>query len=533
MAVDGIIFGGMFSEEDERPQHTETITYGSVHRSAGSHRIASFLRQHGLDIEVVDFAPSWEFKEFQELIRSRMTPTLKFVGLGAVFNMNTITLIRCFTWLKQTYPDVILVTGAQDFYNLHFIPADYMVVGYGELAILEILKGTVKYTEEIIDKEGNTRRTVRALHDYPAYPMRNLSIDYEKRDFLKPVETVNMETSRGCRFKCSFCTYPILGVKDDHTRCTQDFHDNLMRNYENYGIQRYSITDETFNDYSEKIIKYADVVETLPFKPSFGGYIRADLLHTRPQDIEHLARMRFNRHFYGVESFHRPSAAAIGKGMDPTKIQQAILTTKDYLMKHNGFYRGGLGFIVGLQHETEETLNETKEWCDEHWKTQHVAFGVLRIDSDHANVKRSKLSTTYEKQGYSIIDPSDTFMDADDPDLIRLYQSNSITPELKRYVKLNVKHRHKPTVLLHHWKSNTGMTERDAQMWVVRNVWAKDSYMDFGPDFWQFNEWYIAGKTDEELLGSYRDLGSIRPDIQTKVDFIEEYKKQKFNVIAA
>mgnify|MGYP000853739078 CR=1 FL=1 len=533
MALDGIIFGGMFSEEDKRPQDTDGITYDSAHRSAGSHRIASFLRQNGLDIEVVDFAPSWEFKEFQELIRSRMTPRMKFVGLGAVFNMNTITLVRCFTWLKQTYPDVILVTGAQDFYNLHFIPADYMVVGYGELAILEILKGTVKSTEEIIDKEGNTRRTVHALHDYPAYPMRNLSIDYEKRDFLRSFETVNMETSRGCRFKCSFCTYPILGVKDDHTRCTQDFHDNLMRNYENFGIQRYSITDETFNDYSEKIIKYADVVENLPFKPNFGGYIRADLLHTRPQDIEHLARMQFNMHFYGVESFHRPSAAAIGKGMDPTKIQQAILDTKDYLMKHNGFYKGGIGFIVGLPHETEETLNETKKWCDEHWKAQHVPFGVLRIDSDHANVKRSKLSTTYEKQGYSLIDPSDTYMNKDDPDLIRLYQSNSITPELKRYVKLNVKHRHKPTVLLHHWKSNTGMTEKDAQMWIVRNVWSKDNFLDFGPDFWQFNEWYIAGKTDQELLGSYRDLGSIRPDIQTRVDFIENYKKQKLDLITA
>ena len=197
MALDGIIFGGMInSDEPTRPQDLSGISYSSVHRSAGSHRIASFLRQHGLDIEVIDFAPSWKFEEFKELIRSRMTPTMKFVGLGAVFNMNTETLYRSFAWLKQTYPDVLLVTGSTDFYNLHFIPVDYMVVGYGELAILEILNGTAKYTEEIIDKNGNKRRTVQALKEYPAYPMRNLSIDYEKRDFLQPFESVTMETSR-------------------------------------------------------------------------------------------------------------------------------------------------------------------------------------------------------------------------------------------------------------------------------------------------------------------------------------------------
>jgi len=268
--LDGIIFGGMINmEEPTRPQDLSGISYTSIHRSAGSHRIASFLRQHGFDIEVVDFAPSWQFEEFQELIRSRMTPTMKFVGLGATFHMNTETLWRCFTWLKETYPDVLLVSGSTDFYNLHLIPVDYLVVGYGELAILKILEGTAKYTEEVIDKEGNKRRTVHALKEYPAYPMRNLSIDYEKRDFPQPFESVTMETSRGCRFKCAFCTWPILGVKDDHTRCSNDFRDNLMRNYDNYGIQRYSIADETFNDYSEKIIKYADVVESLPFKPNF------------------------------------------------------------------------------------------------------------------------------------------------------------------------------------------------------------------------------------------------------------------------
>ena len=471
MTTHGLIFGGMINtDEPSRPLDLPGISYSSVRRHAGSHRIASFLRQHGVDVEVIDFAPSWKFEEFQELIRSRVNQNTKFVGLGAVFNMNTETLYRCFVWLKQTYPDILIITGSTQFHNVHLIPADYMVVGYGELAILEILKGTAKYKEEVVDKEGNKRKTVHALHDYPAFPMRNLSIDFEKRDFLKPFEAVTMETSRGCRFKCSFCTYSILGVKDDHTRSADDFRDNLLRNYDNFGIYRYSIADETFNDHTEKIIKYADVVEDLPFKPNFGGYIRADLLHTRPQDIEHLARMQFNGQFYGIESFHRPSAAAIGKGMEPAKIQQAILDTKDYFMKHNGYYRGTISLIAGLPHETEDTLNETKKWCDEHWKTNHLAFTPLFITSDQNNVTQSSLSTMYQKQGYSLIDINDYSLDEKHEDINRILQSNTILPEMKYYLMTFIRN-FRPTMLFHRWMSNTGMTERDAVLWIANNFW--------------------------------------------------------------
>jgi radical SAM superfamily enzyme len=239
--------------------------------------------------------------------------------------------------------------------------------------------------------------------------------------------------------------------------------------------------------------------------------------------------MQFNGQFYGVESFHRPSAAAIGKGMDPAKIQQAILYTKDYFMKHNGYYRGTISLIAGLPHETEETLNETLNWCIENWKTNHLAVTPLIIASDHNNVKQSTLSASYEKQGYSLADNEQILLEESHPDLTRIYQSNSIVPELKYYLKTFVRNL-SPTILLHRWKSNTGMTERDALLWIANNVWGADEYLDFGVDHCRMDEWYVAGKTDQDMLGSYRDLGGMRPPLQVKVDFIEKYKQQKLDV---
>ena len=53
--------------------------------------------------------------------------------------------------------------------------------------------------------------------------------------------------------------------------------------------------------------------------------------------------------------------------------------------------------------------------------------------------------------------------------------------------------------------------------------------MDFGVDHWRMDEWYVYGKDDQDMLGSYNDLGGIRPPLQSKVDFIEDYKKKKLN----
>jgi len=529
MKEHGLIFGGMINTDDPpRASDTLGISYSSTRRHAGSHRIASFLRQHGMDIEVIDFAPSWKFDEFQELIRSRIRSTTRFVGLGSIFNMNTETLYMCFSWFKQTYPDILVVTGATQFHNVHFIPADFMVVGYGELAILEILKGTAKWKEEIIDKHGNTRRTVHALQDYPAYPMRNLSIDFEKRDFLKSHESVTMETSRGCRFKCAFCTYSVLGVKDDHTRTADDFRDNLMRNYDNFGIYRYSIADETFNDYTAKIIKYADVVESLPFKPNFGGYVRADLLHTRPNDIEHLARMQFNGQYYGIESFNRASAKAIGKGMEPAKIKQAILDTKDYILKTNDYYKGTISLIVGLPDETEDTLAESNLWLDEHWTTQHLVYTNLFIANEQTNVVPSILTSAYSSYGYSIVDTADIALDETHPELKAIFDDPDVVSEMKQYIRMFIKQLG-PSIHFKHWKSNTGMTERDAVLWICKNFWGSQRQMKFGVDHWRMDEWYLMGKTDQEMMGSYSDLGGIRAPMHIKENFIEEYKLKKLN----
>lgn len=348
--------------------------------------------------------------------------------------------------------------------------------------------------------------------------MRDLSIDFTENDYINENETLTLECSRGCIFRCKFCSYPILGVRDDHTVDAEIFSDNLKRNYDKWGITKYNIADETFNDYPEKIKKYADVVEKLPFDVSFGGYIRADLMTNKNRDdLEHLARMRFNSHFYGIESFNYESAKSIGKGGDPEYIKDKLLEVDEYMRAQTGFYRGLISLIAGLPHETMDTLDETVRWINKYWRNNAVAMYPLMITNPnkmHEN-SHSVFSNNYEHYGYESVDPNDIWSN-DVPVCEHNYK------EFKLYGESFLIKPDKGYLIV--W-SNPNMNLFDANKRVA------EFYFNDAPNFaenpFHFNEWTALGYTLEDMKKSYKDLGGIVPPIKKKQDFLNSYKMKK------
>jgi radical SAM superfamily enzyme YgiQ (UPF0313 family) len=151
----------------------------------------------------------------------------------------------------------------------------------------------------------------------------------------------------------------VLGVKGDYTRDAEDLREQLQLAHDQFGTTNYLVADETFNDSTEKITKFANAVEQLSFKPYFSGFIRPDLLVSRKQDREELLRMGFLGHYYGVETFNQVSAKAIGKGMNPERLKTGLVDLKNYFIENSdNKYRGSIGMIIGLPGETESKLDE-------------------------------------------------------------------------------------------------------------------------------------------------------------------------------
>lgn len=371
-------------------------------RPGGAYRIATVLREHDWDVEVVDWAAEWQLDELKELAKSRIASNTVFIGFSCFFSHWTPTLSMFTSWLKMNYPRVPLVIGGQSRPRMDAEHVDYFVTGYGETAILELVKkfkgdpfSMIRYDSRFKDK-----RVVTANHSYPAYPLKSLIIKYENRDFIESHEWLTVEFSRGCIFKCLYCNFPILGVKGDHTRDADDYVRQLQETYDNWGVTKYVTADETFNDYTEKIIKFADATDRLSFRPYISAFIRADLLVSRPQDWEHLKRLGMWAQFYGIESFNHESAKSIGKGMPVEKLQEGLITAKNYFKKDNGPYRGHISLIAGLPHETKETLNATIEWCENNWQGECAEIYPLEIPMNDTYDVPSVLTSKWQEYGY-------------------------------------------------------------------------------------------------------------------------------------
>ena len=347
-------------------------------RSLGAHRIATHLRKLGWDIEVIDHVNSFTLPQLIALYDKLSNKNTKWVGFSHVFVDWNYRFESLCNYIRSKNPDIKFISGGGGVTNFYSDNLDWHIHGYGEDAIVVLLKYLFSNGRIPKHRVIGGIKNIHANDDYlTAIPKDPVTI-YQDRDFIKPYEWLGMQFSRGCKFSCKFCNHPLLGVQEDHTRSQESFEIQIKDTYDRFGVKNYLVSDETFNDSTAKITKYADVVENLSFNPFFSGNIRLDLLIAREKDREELRRMRFLGQFYGIESFDKRAAKSISKGMDPERIKEGVLDIKKYYRNQgDGIYRAQLSFIAGLPYETKESLYKTKKWLIDNWKDESFIFFPL------------------------------------------------------------------------------------------------------------------------------------------------------------
>lgn len=485
-------------------------------RSPGCYRISHILRQNNWDIEVLDFFNYCDDERLNEFFTSRITKDTKFIGISFLFSAWSQKLHNLCTMIKTTFPHIHIISGGNvnlkghtfnEFGDISKL-VDYHLQGWSEIAVLVLLKYLYSNGPKPKYLIGHKTKTIPANTFYPAFPMKDLSIIYEDRDFILEDEWLGIEFSRGCKFACSFCDFPIIGVKEDHTVDVESFQYQVRDAYDRFGVKNYTVADETFNDTTEKITKYADGVEQLNFTPTFNGFIRADLLISRPKDREELLRMNFLCHFYGVETFNHQSGKAVGKGMHPDKMKQGLLDIKKYFLTSNRkIYRGTISLILGLPYETIDTLSDTFDWANKNWIDQSILYWILGIPNGDLDIK-SKLSNEYAKYNYRHITPEDETKY--DPAFVK---------EFYEVVKNRV-------------VSGTGPAEQ--MMWKNDNMNIFDAYtiqtkfdnvvLDFGLDNYSLSTFNLDGPVEGRMSKSPKQL-----NMESGIKKVSDYFNKKIN----
>jgi radical SAM superfamily enzyme YgiQ (UPF0313 family) len=371
-------------------------------RPVGPYRIASYLREQGWDVEVIEWAAYWSLDQLKDLANSRIRSNTLFCGFGCFFGHWDTKFEDYTSWVKKKWPHVKTVYGSHTFPMFDSNATDYYVIGYGEKAMLELAKSFAGNTSSRIlfdPKFFGNKKLISANDSYPAFPLHSLKVIYEERDFLSPDEWLTTELARGCKFACKFCNFPILGVKGDYSRSAKDFDISIRDAYDRFGITNYYISDETINDSTAKLEKFAQVVDKLNFEPLFYGFIRADLMVHHRDSWDVMARLRLLGHYYGIESMNKKSGESIGKGMNPEKLLPGLIEAKEWFRKQ-GVYRGTVSLICGLPHETEETWWNGIQWCLDNWQGECTNMFALEIPTEEKDAKLSFFSKNYKTLGY-------------------------------------------------------------------------------------------------------------------------------------
>jgi hypothetical protein len=300
---------------------------------------------------------------------------------------------KLFSYLKEKHPHVKLILGgrgpnAEVMWKMN--PFDHWIQGLAETAI-------IKFTKEL--KEGQLLPDVYRFD--PEASMHNfheMKPVFSKDDIVMPNEVLPMEISRGCRFKCKFCGFALIGrdpKADKYIRSEDSIYQELKNNYDLFGTTKYFMMCDTVNESIDKLKAMKRAIDRLGVPIEWVGYLRLELLSAHPEQISLLRDIGIKFAHFGIETLNYESAKAVGKGIRTEKALRLLETCKEKWGKDVGLHSG---FIVGLPHDTIETF--------EYWASMLVngetaldsfMFKGLKIYSNQTEISTEDKTYWYSK----------------------------------------------------------------------------------------------------------------------------------------
>lgn len=399
--------------------HTEFLLLTNVaspiwQRAIGAYQIADHCRKFDIECQVVDFTDLFKISELEEIINSCINDDTLAIGISTTFfyNQNTkskfISATRSFNQvmpekfrnlilkIKEQYPHIKIVGGGANSYQIEEDDLfDVVFHGYCEQTVAEYMLSLKGQRPKRIWPKKNKTEIIDDKNSH--FDISTLAHQWHEHDCILPGETLPIEISRGCIFKCTFCSYPLNGKKKfDYLRDPELIKDELVSNYEQFGTTNYFFTDDTFNDSTIKLEALHKAITSLPFKIKFVTYLRLDLLHAHREQLVLLKEMGLGSSFFGIETLNHESGKIIGKGMKPSIVKDFLLDV--YHNHWNEEIPITSSFIIGLPKETEESIRETHRWL----KTTPINdlwFPLFIKKNSHF---KSEFDMNYEKYGYTL-----------------------------------------------------------------------------------------------------------------------------------
>lgn len=451
---------------------TDSSRQGIWVRGIGPYSLATYTRNKGYTVEVVDFISGFGYKDFEKFCQKYINEDTILVGISTTwisapksftadlkksfapnsdlkedyfFNKdNHNVYYDSFSWaltngthkkftdcIRSYGPNCELVVGGARAIEFNAPEFDRIVLGYSENQLVDILEKK-RILPRIVNHDIKAEKGDYEFHD-------SSQTIYQDNDFLLEDETLPIEIGRGCIFQCKYCSFPLIGKKKlTYTKDPILLKDEFQKNWEKHKIRRYIISDDTFNDSNEKLQLLAKISDDLDFDLNFWCFARLDLISKYPEQIDLLHKIGIKEIQFGIESFHEPSAKTIGKGGKADRKKQ---TLQDIKKVWGDDVHTKCSFIVGLPHETRASLEEHYTWLEsKECPIDSIGINPLFIaqPDEWSELRwRSEFDKTYDQYGYYFDNPRHMFdwKKDDDTDIksfdeaieLYMYWNNRIT----------------------------------------------------------------------------------------------------------
>jgi radical SAM superfamily enzyme YgiQ (UPF0313 family) len=416
----GIIFTDNAGASDKEYMKEEGLLTGVPRtfsgKAIGAYRLRTEAAMHGYNIRVVDMLYALTDEEVLDIIDHLISPTTKIIGFSATFLLMTNDdLVRK---IKERFPSLKMVLGGGVIntktyfrYNFEFKVSpsefDYIVYGFAEKAFIKVLDHLYQSSDLISEKLEEYPNTYFVNGKKYGFDIENLRTVWLPEDAIDQHDFLPIEISRGCIFKCSFCSFELNGKsKFDYFRRVEEIEQEIRYNYETFGVTEYAFLDDTYNDSREKINLINDVLKRLDFSIKFCCYLKPELLVSFPEHIEMLVEQGLHSADFGVESFHPDARKAYNKGRNLDEMLEAIESMWKY---SNGKVKNRFFIIAGSPYEPIESTVRTVDFCrDAEW-IHNVGLNPLRIAKydPKEEFNYSKIDINPEQYGYHIMGETD------------------------------------------------------------------------------------------------------------------------------
>lgn len=263
--------------------HLKADFYGSIPGiPAGLAYLAASVRQAGFQVDIVDgygWAPH-RFYTFRNRYRARGLTPLEIadrIPAGVIAGVSvhcaaehsmSMEIIR---ELKRRDPERTVIAGG---YHATFVPddfiragADYVILGEGENRIPQLLSflngdGDLDLIDGLVTAEKTVQRKEKYTSDIESQPLAAVELlpletywklGYGHGPAMKGVRYMNILTSRGCPYKCSFCQAPEMCGGKWLSRSAENVLEEISFYLKKYGITDFHIQDENFAINRERV----------------------------------------------------------------------------------------------------------------------------------------------------------------------------------------------------------------------------------------------------------------------------------------